>query len=242
MSYIVNQVVKVFRWASAGYGRVLELPNEKNPETYSVSVVQKDGWAHLCLVKPEDLKPGTKHDEKKMLVAEADIDIEARREQMRKDNLELQELLLQLAQEDPGPERSADEVFQQASDVAFSVSTGSMFEEGPVFGADNLSPLEGLRLQDDLSRSTKMTSGYRGCKKISYSAGDRVRPRTGMCPELQVRFHMTPGQTGTVAESEILGLLDLFPVSPLQPSGVYVVWDNGSIDRLVYVTEIEEVP
>jgi len=219
MDYTVDQVVKVFRWASAGYGRVMELPDEDG--AYTVAVVMKDGWAPHCCVQPEDLKPGTKNDEKKMLTAEAVI--ETRREDLRKDRADTLALLQQLAEE--------------------PLTLAAPLDIDNLHGFQHLlqalvSPLDALRFEDDLSRSCGMTSGYRGCKKTVYLAGERVRPRTGADPRAQQRFKLVPGMVGTVQEGD--GLLDCFPVRPGQPSGVTVLWDGSTDINLVYVTEIED--
>lgn len=227
MSYTVGQVVKVFRWASAGYGRVRRINNKDPAGTHTVDVVQKDGWTNLCCVKPEDLKPGTKNDERKMIAVEQEI--ERRRENIRIEAIRIEALLQKLA----------EEPVQPLLDVV-NTDIGTLF-----FGQDLSDPeqeMQSLRLMDGMSRAAGMTSGYCGCKRAAYTPGERVRPRTGMSKALAKRFSLKPNMTGTVAvpgDSMWEAIAYMCEVSPLQPKAIPVIWDGKKALNLIYVTELE---
>ena len=227
MTYTIDQVVKVFRWNSAGYGRVLDLDNPDPVGTHTIAVVQKDGAIHACCVEPKDLKPGTKNDEKKMIAAEKERD--RRMEEQDAQNERMQIFLQRLAEEPAGPLLDME-----------ATNLGTLF-----FGHDlpeSEQEMQSLRLMDQMSRSAGMTSGYQGCKRIHYTPGERVRPRTGMSETLSVRFKLYPDMIGTIApsgDSFVEAIMEAVQFSPMQPAGVRVIWDGQEGINLVYVTEIE---
>lgn len=113
-------------------------------------------------------------------------------------------------------------------------NTNNSMALGDVFGAmikkiltgDQIknADLNAARLEDMIAVQAGRSLGYCGAPRSDYSPGERVRVRQGLVPGFW--DEILPGMTGTVCQDQ--GLLSLFPISPMQPKGITIAWDNGT--------------
>jgi len=90
-----------------------------------------------------------------------------------------------------------------------------------------------LRFSDAAAVQMGRSLGYCGYPRVDFDVGERVRVRAGLAPGF---WGQESGACGTVVEGN--PMMGLFPVSPMQPKGITVSWDDGS-ESLIYVTNLE---
>lgn len=90
-----------------------------------------------------------------------------------------------------------------------------------------------LQFSDAAAVQMGRSLGYCGCPRVDFDVGERVRVRAGLAPGF---WGQESGACGTVVEGN--PMMGLFPVSPMQPKGIMVSWDDGS-ESLIYVTNLE---
>jgi len=93
-----------------------------------------------------------------------------------------------------------------------------------------------LQFSDAAAVQMGRSLGYCGAPRVDFDVGERVRVRAGLAPGF---WGQESGACGTVVEGN--PMMGLFPVSPMQPKGITVSWDDGS-ESLIYVTNLEPEP
>lgn len=139
-----------------------------------------------------------------------------------------QALLEKLSKMEPQPFPGEDDPHA----IMASLMVGRAPTRGPDADPD-ADALAMLRMQDAMAVSMGRSLGYCGCPRVDYAVGERVRVREGLRPGF---WPQVPGACGTVMEPN--PMLAAFPVSPMQPKGIRVSWDDGT-ESLMYVTNLE---
>jgi hypothetical protein len=93
--------------------------------------------------------------------------------------------------------------------------------------------LSSLVFEDIVAIRSSRSLGYKGCPALNYTEGSRVRIREGLSAGSW--GDRISGMTGTVQDP---GILSIFPVSPMQPRGICIKWDDGKVTNM-YVTNLE---
>ena len=112
---------------------------------------------------------------------------------------------------------------------------GALMMQGLTAGSPGDQELVALRFADMVAVQGGRSLGYCGCPRIDYAVGERVRVRAGLRPGF---WPQESGACGTVAKQEPDPMMAVFPVSPMQPKGIKVSWDDGT-ESLMYVTNLE---
>jgi hypothetical protein len=122
--------------------------------------------------------------------------------------------------------------------MSFMGAFGGMFTKGMASmaqGKQEDADLEAARFEDAMAVSMGKSLGYCGAARTNYNVGERVRVRQGLKPGSWGK--VVSGMVGTVVDP---GILAIFPVSPGQPRGIAVEWDDQSVGKTnMYVTNLE---
>jgi len=182
--------------------------------------IEYNSGAGVLMVPVEDLKPA-KPDEDAKDQAKVSADRERHQDAVARNARLLEKLL------------TCEPLAVNEND-SMSFMSGMFGMMQSLAGGDlDSADLEALRFQDAVAVNMGRSLGYCGAPRADYAVGERVRIRQGLKPGFW--GDRVPGMTGTVMEP---GLLSIFPVSPVQPKGIAVEWDDGT-KTSIYVTNLE---